>query len=168
MLVSLSLGGFLVMISALIKLIISIGIIAFVILIGPLAGIWSLNTLFPVLVIPYTWETWLAFLLLFGSITPAGGSGNFWQFSPIMSSLIDINQSTGVTGLLATTPSGEGVIVNTDDFGANDIPHHSYNAYKLVYTCIFLYCLISLLYNKKRKRLTIFFVNCGYGNARFS
>lgn len=51
------------------KLILGIGLIVLVIVIGPLAGIWSLNTLFPVLVIPYTWETWLAFLLLFGSAT---------------------------------------------------------------------------------------------------
>jgi hypothetical protein len=40
-----------------------------VIVVGPLAGIWSLNTLFPILAIPYTWETWLAFLLIFGSAT---------------------------------------------------------------------------------------------------
>jgi hypothetical protein len=29
---------------------------------GPFATIWSLNTLFPVLAIPYTFETWLAIL----------------------------------------------------------------------------------------------------------
>jgi hypothetical protein len=27
---------------------------------GPIVAIWSLNTLFPVLAIPYTLETWLA------------------------------------------------------------------------------------------------------------
>lgn len=27
---------------------------------GPLALIWALNTLFPTLLIPYTFETWLA------------------------------------------------------------------------------------------------------------
>ena len=27
---------------------------------GPLALIWALNTLFPALLIPYTFETWLA------------------------------------------------------------------------------------------------------------
>lgn len=32
--------------------------------IGPLALIWSLNTLFPVLAIPYTIWTWLAAMIL--------------------------------------------------------------------------------------------------------
>jgi hypothetical protein len=62
-------GGFLEMITSLIKLILGITLVVAVIVFGPLAGIWSLNTLFPVLHIPYTWETWLAFLLLFGSAT---------------------------------------------------------------------------------------------------
>ena len=42
-------------------------IIAAVILLliaGPLIVIWSANTLFPALAIPYTWETWLATILL--------------------------------------------------------------------------------------------------------
>ena len=30
------------------------------IIFGPLALIWTLNTLFPALLIPYTFETWLA------------------------------------------------------------------------------------------------------------
>lgn len=30
----------------------------------PLALIWALNTLFPVLVIPYTFETWLAAFII--------------------------------------------------------------------------------------------------------
>ena len=34
------------------------------VLLMPLAVIWSLNTLFPVLAIPYTLETWLAVILL--------------------------------------------------------------------------------------------------------
>jgi hypothetical protein len=57
------------MTTALIKLIFGIALLLVVIVGGPLAGIWSLNTLFPVLAIPYTWETWLAFLLIFGSAT---------------------------------------------------------------------------------------------------
>ena len=57
------------MTSALVKLILGITLIVFVIIVGPLAGIWSLNTLFPVLHIPYTWDTWLAFGILFGSVT---------------------------------------------------------------------------------------------------
>jgi hypothetical protein len=31
---------------------------------GPLIVIWSANTLFPALAIPYTWETWLSTILL--------------------------------------------------------------------------------------------------------
>ena len=57
------------MTSALVKLILGITLIVFVIIVGPLAGIWSLNTLFPVLHIAFTWETWLAFGILFGSAT---------------------------------------------------------------------------------------------------
>ena len=38
-----------------------------VIIIGPLLSIWSLNTLFPVLAIPYTIETWAA-VALFGGM----------------------------------------------------------------------------------------------------
>jgi hypothetical protein len=56
-------------ITSIFKLIIGIVLIVALIVIGPLLGIWSLNTLFPVLTIPYTWETWAAFLLLFGSAT---------------------------------------------------------------------------------------------------
>ena len=58
------------MTSALIRLILGITLFVIAIVIGPLLGIWSLNTLFPVLAIPYTWETWAAFALLFttGSI----------------------------------------------------------------------------------------------------
>jgi hypothetical protein len=57
------------MISALLKLILGITLIAIAVIFGPLAGIWSLNTLFPVLNIPYALETWAAFGLLFGSAT---------------------------------------------------------------------------------------------------
>jgi TctA family transporter len=57
------------MIKSLIKLILGITLLVVVIVVGPLLGIWSLNTLFPVLAIPYTWQTWAAFLLLFGSAT---------------------------------------------------------------------------------------------------
>jgi hypothetical protein len=57
------------MTSALIKLIFGLLLIAVAVIFGPLLGIWSLNTLFPVLHIPYTLETWAAFGLLFGSAT---------------------------------------------------------------------------------------------------
>lgn len=40
-------------------------VIAVAIVIGmPIALIWALNTLFPVLVIPYTLETWLAAFII--------------------------------------------------------------------------------------------------------
>lgn len=39
-------------------------------LIGPLALIWSLNTLFPALAIPYTIGTWLAAAVLGMVLTP--------------------------------------------------------------------------------------------------
>ena len=35
-------------------------VFALAIIFGPLALIWALNTLFPTLLIPYTFETWLA------------------------------------------------------------------------------------------------------------
>ena len=57
------------MITSIIKLILGIALIVTVMVFGPLLGIWSLNTLFPVLAIPYTWETWAAYFLLLGSIT---------------------------------------------------------------------------------------------------
>lgn len=57
------------MIKSILKLILGVSLLVIVIIIGPLLGIWSLNTLFPILGIPYTWETWAAFLLLFGSAT---------------------------------------------------------------------------------------------------
>ena len=37
-----------------------------VIIVGPLLSIWALNTLFPVLAIPYTIQTWAAILLVGG------------------------------------------------------------------------------------------------------
>jgi tryptophan-rich sensory protein len=44
-----------------------IAIIALVI-VGPLITIWSMNTLFPVLAIPYDIWTWLATVFLFAAI----------------------------------------------------------------------------------------------------
>ena len=41
-------------------------LIVIVIIAGPLLSIWSLNTLFPVLAIPYTIETWAAVMLVGG------------------------------------------------------------------------------------------------------
>ena len=39
-------------------------LIVFLLALGPLATIWAVNTLFPVLAIPYTLETWLAVVIL--------------------------------------------------------------------------------------------------------
>ena len=41
-------------------------LVVIVIIAGPLLSIWALNTLFPVLAIPYTLETWAAMLLVGG------------------------------------------------------------------------------------------------------
>lgn len=57
------------MIKSILKLIIGLALVVTIIVLGPLAGIWSLNTLFPILAIPYNISTWAAFFLLFGSIT---------------------------------------------------------------------------------------------------
>lgn len=50
--------------SSIIKLIGLIAFVVFIVAIGPLATIWALNTLFPVLAIPYAIETWFAIVLL--------------------------------------------------------------------------------------------------------
>lgn len=57
------------MMKSIFKLILGISLVVAVIVFGPIAGIWSLNTLFPVLAIPYTLETWAAFAILLGSTT---------------------------------------------------------------------------------------------------
>jgi hypothetical protein len=41
-------------------------LIAAIVIVGPLLSIWALNTLFPVLAIPYTFDTWLAVMLVGG------------------------------------------------------------------------------------------------------
>lgn len=50
--------------SDVIKLILAIAFIVFMIVIGPIATIWAVNTLFPVAAIPYTLETWFAVVCL--------------------------------------------------------------------------------------------------------
>jgi hypothetical protein len=37
-----------------------------IVVFGPLLTIWSLNTLFPILAIPYSIETWLATVVIAG------------------------------------------------------------------------------------------------------
>lgn len=41
-----------------------VAILIFVVVIGPLATLWSVNTLFPAVAIPYTIETWFAVVIL--------------------------------------------------------------------------------------------------------
>jgi len=59
------------MTSALFKLLIGIAFIIIAVIFGPIVGIWSLNTLFPVLNIPFTWQTWLSFNILFSGVVGA-------------------------------------------------------------------------------------------------
>jgi hypothetical protein len=53
-------------VSDVIKVVLLIALIVFLIVVGPLLTIWALNTLFPVLAIPYTVWTWLAVIFLGG------------------------------------------------------------------------------------------------------
>jgi hypothetical protein len=41
-------------------------LIVIIVIFGPLLSIWALNTLFPVLAIPYTLENWAAMALVGG------------------------------------------------------------------------------------------------------
>jgi hypothetical protein len=49
-----------------IKLFAGLAFIILLVIIGPIATIWSLNTLFPVLNIPMSFDTWVAALVLGG------------------------------------------------------------------------------------------------------
>lgn len=51
-----------------------VGIVALILVLiiaGPILIIWALNTLFPVLAIPYTIWTWLAALILGATVGPS-------------------------------------------------------------------------------------------------
>jgi hypothetical protein len=50
------------------KLVLMLALIVLLVVFGPFATIWSLNTLFPALAIGYTFETWLAIILLSAAI----------------------------------------------------------------------------------------------------
>jgi hypothetical protein len=50
-----------------------IALIVLLIVGGPLATIWALNTLFPALAIPYTFWTWLAALVLAATVSSSKG-----------------------------------------------------------------------------------------------
>ena len=49
-----------------IKAILLVLFIVFLIVVGPLLTIWALNVLVPVVAIGYTWQTWLAVVILGG------------------------------------------------------------------------------------------------------
>lgn len=49
-----------------IKILFWLAVIAIIIIVGPLLTLWSLNTLFPVLAIPYDIYTWFAVIILAG------------------------------------------------------------------------------------------------------
>jgi hypothetical protein len=53
-----------------IKIILGIALIVALIVAGPLAVLWSMNTLFPALAIPYSIETWFAALILGAAVSP--------------------------------------------------------------------------------------------------
>jgi hypothetical protein len=48
------------------KIVLTVLLVIVLIALGPLLTIWSLNTLFPALVIPYSLETWAAVIVLGG------------------------------------------------------------------------------------------------------
>ena len=50
------------------KLVLMLALIVLLVVFGPFATIWALNTLFPALAIGYTFETWLAIILLSAAI----------------------------------------------------------------------------------------------------
>jgi hypothetical protein len=55
------------------KLILLFVILVAVLVLMPFASIWSLNTLFPVLAIPFNFDTWCAAVILGGVV--GGGVG---------------------------------------------------------------------------------------------
>ena len=48
------------------NVLLGLGLIIALLAVGPILTIWSLNTLFPALAIPYTLDTWAAVVLLAG------------------------------------------------------------------------------------------------------
>ena len=53
-----------------IKILLATLVIITLIVLGPFAVLWSLNTLFPVLVLAYSLETWCAIIVLGAFISP--------------------------------------------------------------------------------------------------
>ena len=50
------------------KYVIILAIVIIAVIFGPFIAIWSLNTLFPVLAIPYSFETWAATIALHATV----------------------------------------------------------------------------------------------------
>ena len=48
------------------KAFLMLAVVIFIVIIGPIATIWALNTLFPALAIPFTLDTWVAAVVLGG------------------------------------------------------------------------------------------------------
>ena len=55
------------------KVLFVVALLFLVVVIMPLATIWSLNTLFPALAIPTTFETWVATVILGGVVSGQTG-----------------------------------------------------------------------------------------------
>jgi hypothetical protein len=57
------------------KYLLSMGVLAFVVgmLLAPFAFIWSINTLFPALAIPYSLETYVAAMFLTSTVSSTKG-----------------------------------------------------------------------------------------------
>ena len=50
------------------KILLMLALVVLLIVLGPIATIWSLNTLFPALAIPVTFDTWASALILGGVV----------------------------------------------------------------------------------------------------
>lgn len=51
------------------KILMVVGLVLLLIVLMPYAAIWSLNTLFPALAIPFTFDTWCAAVVLSGVVS---------------------------------------------------------------------------------------------------
>lgn len=59
------------------KILLGVAFVIGLIILMPCAVIWSLNTLFPVLAIPLTFDTWCAAIVLSGAVGGSLFSANF-------------------------------------------------------------------------------------------
>jgi multidrug efflux pump subunit AcrB len=56
------------------KIVLLVLLLLAIVVFGPLITLWSLNTLFPVLAIPYNLATWFAVLWVFGFVAYRGNN----------------------------------------------------------------------------------------------